>query len=506
MSARGDRWDRERVVYDREYDREYDRGRDHYDDRREDDRYTMRGGRGRDHSDDRFDRRPYQRSYDDDYVTRERRFHDDDPRLAPRREPMPEQEYSRRVVIDRERDRDREFYRSPSPRRPAFLRRQSSLDTFDRAPIRHFRDREEYPPPARREDIYRDEYRAPAYTPIPLPKQEALPPARRQRFYEDVDVVDDDRYDDRRPFPPEERVREREIVRTRKRRDESRDTHTTRTSRSRTHRSSSRSSATSSPSSSGGTTVHTVKSEYPKKGKTRIPAKLVSKRAIIDLEYPFIEEGNTIIILKALGQENIDDLLKRSDEYKKAEQEVAEARSSAAGLEDRREEVFVPPLPAVIPAPAPPPPPPASVHMAPPPAPAPIIVAAPPAPAPVVIDAAPPRTVSPTTTSTSSWDYHHHHHHDHHDHGGPLVLAERPRSQSRSRREIRAEIKALQQELVSRPKHEVSGRDIVRAERLPDGQLVVYEESIERIETGPKPPRIEKDKKGRMSLSIPKYR
>lgn len=33
-----------------------------------------------------------------------------------------------------------------------------------------------------------------------------------------------------------------------------------------------------------------MKSEYPKKGKTRIPAKLVSKRALIDLGYPFFEE------------------------------------------------------------------------------------------------------------------------------------------------------------------------------------------------------------------------
>lgn len=30
--------------------------------------------------------------------------------------------------------------------------------------------------------------------------------------------------------------------------------------------------------------------EYPKKGKTRIPARLVSKRALIDLGYPFVEE------------------------------------------------------------------------------------------------------------------------------------------------------------------------------------------------------------------------
>jgi hypothetical protein len=36
--------------------------------------------------------------------------------------------------------------------------------------------------------------------------------------------------------------------------------------------------------------VETVRSEFPKKGKTRMPARLVSKRAIIDLGYPFEEE------------------------------------------------------------------------------------------------------------------------------------------------------------------------------------------------------------------------
>jgi hypothetical protein len=36
--------------------------------------------------------------------------------------------------------------------------------------------------------------------------------------------------------------------------------------------------------------VKSTKSEYPKKGKTRIPVRLVSKRALIDIGYPFTEE------------------------------------------------------------------------------------------------------------------------------------------------------------------------------------------------------------------------
>lgn len=316
-----ERWDRDRGDRDRVYER----------DRVEDDRFYMRGGRGRERSEDRFDRR---RFYEDDYV-REREHvrerdgppYDDEPRYEPRREPARQPEFDRRVVMEKERDR--EYYRDSSPRRPAFLRRQSSLDTYDRRPLRHvFDQREQYPPPARREDIYRDDYRAPPYTPIPLPKARGLPPPgrREDRYYDDYRPSEPDYYpdDDFKALP--ERVREREFVRSRETRDRSRESKATRT---HTHRSSSRSSSSSS-SSGGGTTV---RSEYPKKGKTKIPARLVSKRALIDLGYPYVEEvrtpvmrvrneimlilqqENTIIVQKALGQDNIDELLKLSEEY-----------------------------------------------------------------------------------------------------------------------------------------------------------------------------------------------
>ncbi|XP_044719055.1 uncharacterized protein HRG_07620 [Hirsutella rhossiliensis] len=490
----GERWDRDRLMYER--------------DRLEDDRYPMRGGRGRDRSDERYDR---PRFHDDDLV-RDRRHYDDEPRPEPRRERAPPaQEYERRTVIDKERDR--EYYRDSSPRRPGFLRRQSSLDTYDRRPLRQFYEREEYPPPARREDIYRDDYRAPAYTPIPLPKSRALPPPRRypdRGFYDDI--ADPDHYgeDEMRPYP--ERIRERELIRERQRRDRSRESRTTKT---HTHRSSSRSSAATSRSSSsaGGTTVRS--SEYPKKGKTKIPARLVSKRALIDIGYPYVEEGNTIIVQKALGQENIDELLKLSEEYNKADQEVSAARSSAGNLlEERREEFhFVPPppalaLPTAAATAAPPPPPaaapyaPAAAPYPPPPAPyhpAPPVAAHPPPPAaPTIFEAAPPpveivdrsrtvyREVSPartTTTSTSSWDSHSHHHHHRHHHDDLVVapVVRQSRSRSRSGREIRAEIRALERELAHRPKGDIGEREV---------------EKVERQVAAPKPPRIEKDKKG----------
>jgi hypothetical protein len=89
---------------------------------------------------------------------------------------------------------------------------------------------------------------------------------------------------------------------------------------------------------------------------------------------------------------------------------------------------------------------------------------------------------------------------------GPLV-ARRTRSASRSggRRELRAEIRLLEAELAARRRGRSRG-EVVRAERLSDGQMVVYEERVEKVDEGHRGPRIEKDRKGRMSISVPKYR
>ena len=281
---RSERWDRDRFQFEQDRDRDNDR-------ERERDRFSAVRERFEDDGDRRYTRDPRgpdrarepserpRRRYDDeeDLVIRERRRvnYDDDPRIMRRRPSPPESEYDRRVMIERERRR----VRSPSPpRRPGpMLRRQSSLDTFDRKPARHQRD---HSPPAR------SDYRMPPNVPIPLPRSKALPPPRvyaEREFYEDIQVSDPHRFgDDDFHYP--ERVHEKEIIRTRRRRSRSRSSRAT-----SHHPSTSRSSSTSSSSESGGTTV-TGRSEYPKKGKTRIPARLVSKRALIDLGYPFVEE------------------------------------------------------------------------------------------------------------------------------------------------------------------------------------------------------------------------
>ncbi|KAI1141432.1 hypothetical protein F5Y05DRAFT_261075 [Hypoxylon sp. FL0543] len=514
----GGRWDKNRFAAER------DRFEEH-------DRYVARGpgGRVREASvDERFERKP-PRPWDDDYP-REKRYYDEGPRF--RRSPPPEleRELERRLVIDRERDREREF-RPPSPqappRRPGqLLRRQSSLDIFDRRPPPRYFEKEELGPPPRRGAPRPD-----PYEPIPLPRSRALPPPRiyAERDFDEIKISEPDRFGDDEYHAYPERFREMEVVRARKRRDSD-------ASRYKHHGGSarSRSVASDDSSSSGGTSVtlksvksvksiKSVKSEYPKKGKTRIPSRLVSKMALIDLGYPFVEEGNVIIVQKALGQQNIDDLLKLSEDYKKSEQEIAAARSVPGGaIEERREEIFTIPPP---PAPAPPP----VIHTAAPVAPA--------QQAPVeVVKETFIRETSPTRSTRSA---HSRRSHSTSTTRTPVVIeAREPREYSdeiavgplalvsdrrRSDREIKMEIARLEAErdLLKPDRHHhhhhhshsrhrshshSTERELVSAERLPTGELVLYEEQVERIEEPRRGVRIEKDKKGRMSISVPKYR
>ncbi|KAI8945734.1 hypothetical protein F4801DRAFT_111883 [Xylaria longipes] len=470
--AYGGRWDHDRLAYER--DRLEER-----------DRYFTRAPpreRVREASvDDRFVERRAPRPWEDDHV-RERKYYDE----APRRRPSPPPDLERSMYLEKERDR---AYRDPSPvrRPPGLLRRQSSLDTFDRRPAQRLYDHEEYGPPARRND-----YRPDPYEPIPLPRSRALPPPRMhaEHDYEEIKVAEPQRYgdDDFHAYP--EHVLEREVVRAKKQRDRSASRTSRATSRrGRSHRGSSRSSSTSSSSGTGGTAI-TTKSEYPKKGKTRIPLRLISIRAIVELQYPYVIEGNTVIIQKALGQQNIDDLLRLSEDYKKVDSELTAARSSAGALvEERREEVFT------IPPPAPP-----TLIRAPPP---PTLIRAPPPPPVEVVKETMVREISPSRSSYTTTSYG--------TSRTPVVIEAGPREVSDNT--LVGPLALVGDRRVDHHYHHgrhghshSRDRDLVRAERLPTGELVLYEEEIERIEEPRRGVRIEKDKKGRMSISVPKYR
>ena len=292
--GRGERWDSERFAVEQDrFGSTEIRERERFEDR--DSRFLRSPGFGR----------ARERSFDEIYERRGPRDFEED-RFESRQfydEPRFEREGSvgrgRGPSIAMEEEREREYYQSPSPprrapARPHFLRRPSSLDTFDRKPLTRFEERVEYGPPARyserdREELVCDELsredsRLPSFTPIPAHR---IPPPRRYaerdyREYEEIKVAEPDYYgdEDYRGFP--ERVREREIIR-RRRRSRSRSKES---NRSHSVRGSVRSDSVSFSSGE----MEIAKSEYPKKGKTRMPARLVSKRAIIDLGYPFVEE------------------------------------------------------------------------------------------------------------------------------------------------------------------------------------------------------------------------
>ncbi|KAI9747602.1 MAG: hypothetical protein M1835_002029 [Candelina submexicana] len=253
------------------------------------------------------------------------------------------------ITVDKERD-----FGPPArrPARPGFLRRQSSLDTFDRRPMpRYGREVE-------REII-----------PIPVPRKPRRSPPRRapprryeERDFEEIRIAEPDYYGDEefREF------RERDIIRDRRRS----------TSRFRV------------PESVGGFSDDDDRDDFeperqfPRRGKTRMPKRIVSIRAVVELGYPYEEEHDTIIIQKALGKEHIDEIIRVSKELKE----------SGGAVESRTTYMIeAPPAEPLAPPPPPqsvhsfhPPPPPQSIH-SPPPPPQPEVITLPPPPPPEVI-------------------------------------------------------------------------------------------------------------------------
>lgn len=138
-----------------------------------------------------------------------------------------------------------------APPRPGLIRRQSSLDTFDRKPLPRYGARLREPP----ETIV-----------VPQSVKRRSPPRYVERDFEEERVVGPER------FGGEEirGYREREISRVR------------------------RSRADNEAEFVEKETFEIEEDEpekaYPRKGKTKMPARLVNKRAIIELGYPFEQE------------------------------------------------------------------------------------------------------------------------------------------------------------------------------------------------------------------------
>lgn len=139
------------------------------------------------------------------------------------------------------------------PPRPGLLRRQSSLDTFDRKPMRR------YPEPPRPRT-------PPEVIQVPAPRRRRSPPRYYEQDYEDIRIAEPDRYGD----GDFRGWREREVETTRRRR----------------------------PSPAEFREREEIKEfegveeekPFPRKGRTKMSARLVNKRALVELGYPFEDE------------------------------------------------------------------------------------------------------------------------------------------------------------------------------------------------------------------------
>lgn len=227
-------------------------------------------------------------------------FGDEDPREIAERSLAP---YRRKSIVEREIDINR------GPARPGMIRRQSSLDTFDRRPIRR----------------EREEYRIPPNVPIPLPRRRSPSRARQSEY----DEFEDIHYRDYTPqgYRDVEITRERSKSKVRRRRDRAKsDLRSISTRSSSSSESFEKVSRHSSPS---------PERKVGKKGKTRMPKRLVRKEAVIELRYPFEEEvrehrtcifwctftdslsqDDFIIVGRALEKEQIDEVIRISENYK----------------------------------------------------------------------------------------------------------------------------------------------------------------------------------------------
>jgi hypothetical protein len=156
-------------------------------------------------------------------------------------------------------------YRRP---RPQFIRRQSSLDTYDRRVMPR----------------YGDEYRAPPEVPIPLPIRRPRSPDRAGY----VEEYERERFRDDSP----EDYRDIRI------REERRGNHRSK-SRMRSRSVRRRRSFSTSPSDSSVEEV-SKPALVGRRGKTKLPKRLARRSAVIELGYPFEEDVRSRFLPKTV--------------------------------------------------------------------------------------------------------------------------------------------------------------------------------------------------------------
>ena len=223
------------------------------------DRRPARGGGDRFEDDRLYDREerygpPVRRSGGGGSERRERRYYEEED--IDSFESSPIRGGGRRYEGDRRFSGGK---KAPPPRPGMLIRRQSSLDTFDRKPMPR------YGPPRHRSP--------PEVITMPAPgrRRRPSPPRYHDRDYDDIRIAEPDHYGDEdfRGW------KEREVEITRRRRRDSSPEFKERDYMEREYKE-----------------VHEINEEkpFPRKGRTKMSARLVNKRAIIDIGYPFEED------------------------------------------------------------------------------------------------------------------------------------------------------------------------------------------------------------------------
>ena len=279
----GERWDPERFSREREIIERYKSGgggvavaeRDRFEERDHFERHLSppgRGGRRRESSADEFyfsrERGPAPARFEerDRFVVEEKygpparrsrgslgRFYEEDfesEEVSPARGQMVPFERRRQSIVAERNFRPPE---RRGPARPTFIRRQSSLDTFDRKPMPRYGDRMREPPEV-----------------IAIPAGghgRRSPPRYIERDFEEIRIAEPDYYGDEEFRGYKER--EVSTVRTRRRDDE-----------------------VEIKEREEFVIEEEPEREAPRRGKTRMPMRLINKRAIIELGYPFEEEAS----------------------------------------------------------------------------------------------------------------------------------------------------------------------------------------------------------------------
>ena len=203
---------------------------------------------------DDFDYPPPRGGRGERFEERDRFFAEERYGPPARRVPRQERYYEEEEIGSFETSPDREdrriniqIDRKIAPPRPGIIRRQSSLDTFDRKPLPRFP-------------------REPEVIQMKGPRSRRVSPPRYERDLEDIRIAEPDYYGDEefRGF------KEREVIIDRRRRG--------------------------LPEFEEKEEIKEEVIEYkeeapfPRRGKTKMPGRLVNKRAIIELGYPFEEE------------------------------------------------------------------------------------------------------------------------------------------------------------------------------------------------------------------------